>query len=191
MEFAPACVKAMRPVYPLAHPEFVGDSMECGGKRSATPLWRGPRRRSPIGARSWGFHQKAPSSLRSAGALQIERFQSKPPSTGDDPNKPLISKLLAVPSLRARYLGYVRDIPEKWLDWNRLGPIAQQYHSLTAADVKTDRRKLSSTEAFSERLTDDVQGGGGFGLGGRGTIGLKNFADQRRTYLLKVTAGKK
>ena len=40
----------------------------------------------------------------------------------NDPNKPLISKLLAVPSLRTRYLGYIRDIAEKWLDWKKLGP---------------------------------------------------------------------
>jgi hypothetical protein len=99
-------------------------------------------------------------------------------------NKPLISKLLAVPSLRARYLGYVRDIAEKWLDWNRLGPIAERYHALIAEDVRADTRKLDSTEGFERGLTDNVQGG-------RGTIGLKNFADQRRAYLLNHAEVKK
>ena len=40
----------------------------------------------------------------------------------DDATKPLRSKLLAVPALRERYLAYVRDIAQKWLDWNTLGP---------------------------------------------------------------------
>jgi hypothetical protein len=100
----------------------------------------------------------------------------------NDQNKPLISKLLAVPALRQRYLGYTRDIAEKWLDWNRLGPIAERYHALIADDVKADTRKLDSTEGFLKGLTEDIQEGG-FGPGG--TIGLKKFADERRKYLLE------
>jgi hypothetical protein len=98
-------------------------------------------------------------------------------AVGQD-NKPLISKLLAVPALRARYLGYVRDIAEKWLDWNKLGPIAEEYRSLIAAEVKADTRKLDSTEAFERGLTEDL-------TEGRGKISLKNFAEQRRQYLLE------
>jgi hypothetical protein len=95
----------------------------------------------------------------------------------DDPNKPLLSKLLAVPALRQRYAGHVKDIAENWLDWNKLGPIAEARQALIADDVKRDTRKLDSTEAFENSLT----GGAG---GSRGGIGLKEFADQRRAYLL-------
>ena len=42
------------------------------------------------------------------------------------PRKPLRSKLLAVPALRARYMTYVQQIAAKWLDWNTLGPLTQQ-----------------------------------------------------------------
>ena len=98
----------------------------------------------------------------------------------DDPNKPLISKLLAVPALRTRYLGYVRDIADKWLDWSKLGPLAQQYQALIGEDVAKDTRKLDSTEAFMKGMTEDVATDG---PGGR-SIGLKNFAEQRRSYLL-------
>ena len=42
----------------------------------------------------------------------------------DDTTKPLRAELLAVPALRARYLAYVRDIAERWLDWRTLGPVA-------------------------------------------------------------------
>ena len=49
------------------------------------------------------------------GGQSIKGIELDPLFGADDSNKPLISKLLAVPKLRARYLGYVRDIAEKWL----------------------------------------------------------------------------
>lgn len=103
-----------------------------------------------------------------------------------DDSKPLISKLLAVPSLRTRYLAYVRQIAEKNLDWSRLGPVVQGYHDLIAADVRADTRKLESTEDFEKSITQDAANGGPMG----GMMGIRNFADQRRAYLLKVTEKK-
>ena len=42
-----------------------------------------------------------------------------PLAAANDPNKPLISKLLAVPSLRERYLTYVKDIAQNgWIGKN-------------------------------------------------------------------------
>ena len=86
----------------------------------------------------------------------------------DDATKPLRSKLLAVPALRERYLNYVRDIATKWLDWQRLGPIAESYYALIAADVKADTKKLDSYEAFESSLP-----------------ALKSFVERRRAVLLK------
>ncbi|MSU36164.1 MAG: hypothetical protein EXS36_13895 [Pedosphaera sp.] len=126
-------------------------------------------------------------------------FSNMPPVKGveldplvaaNDANKPLISKLLAVPSLRTRYLGYVRDIADKWLDWSRLGPTAARYHALIADDVKADTRKLDTTEDFFRGLTNDIEGSRS-GPFSNGTIGLKNFADQRRKYLLEYPEIKK
>ena len=74
--------------------------------------------------------------------------------------------------MRAKYLAYVRDIAEQWLDWRTLGPTAQKYHDLIAADVQADTRKLYTTEEFEA------------GLNGS----LKSFVESRRTYLLKTTA---
>ena len=106
-----------------------------------------------------------------------------------DSSKPLISRLLAVPSLRTRYLGYIRDIAERWLDWSRLGPVAQQYQTLIAEDVKADTRKLDSTEAFLNGLTGTPEGqGSGGGFGGGQKAGLKSFAENRRAYLLEQTS---
>lgn len=120
---------------------------------------------------------------------RIEGVQLDPLIAADDPGKPLLSRLLAVPALRQRYLAYIGDIAEKWLDWDRLGPLAQQCHDLIAADVRADTHKLDSTEAFEKGLLEDTRGEG-FGPFGRGHIGLKNFADQRRAYLLNHPAVK-
>lgn len=86
----------------------------------------------------------------------------------DDATKPLRSKLLAVPALRERYLNYVRDIATTWLDWQRLGPIAEGYHAVIAADVKADTKKLDTYEAFEAGLP-----------------ALRSFAERRRAVLLK------
>jgi hypothetical protein len=92
----------------------------------------------------------------------------------DDMSKPLRSKLLAVPALRTKYLGYVREIAEKWLDWRTLEPMVKQYQSVIAADVKADTRKLYTTAAFTSAVD-------------RGDESLKSFVDRRRTFLLKAT----
>ena len=91
----------------------------------------------------------------------------------DDTSKPLRSKLLAVPALRAKYLGYVREIADKWLAWRTLEPLVQQYQAVIAADVKADTRKLYTTAQFTAGVD-------------RGNDSLKSFADRRRAYLLKT-----
>jgi spore coat protein CotH len=111
---------------------------------------------------------------------QVEGVKLDPLVAAKDETKPLISKLLAVPALRERYLAYVRDIAEKHLAWQKLGPRAERYHKLIADYVKADTRKLDTNEAFDKSLTEDLTGGGF----GRISISLKNFADQRREYLL-------
>ncbi len=96
----------------------------------------------------------------------------------EDKDKVLLSRLVAVPELRTRYLTYVKDMATKWLDWNRLGPIARKYQALVEADVKADTRKLDSYEAFQSLVEKDL-------LRGTNTVmSLKTFADQRREFLL-------
>ena len=90
----------------------------------------------------------------------------------DDASKPLRSKLLAVPALRERYLGYIRDIATKWLDWNTLGPRVKKYQALIAADVKADTRRLYSFEAFETDIDGHERS-------------LKSFVERRRAFLLK------
>jgi hypothetical protein len=97
-----------------------------------------------------------------------------PLAAAGDPSKPLYSKLLAVPALRQKYLAYVRDIAEKWLNWNTLLPIAKTSHALIAADVTADTRKLYDNAGFAAGVADAGNP-------------LKAFIDARRAYLLQVT----
>lgn len=92
---------------------------------------------------------------------------TEPLSGLTDATKPLRSKLLAVPALRAKYLAYVREIATKWLDWKTLEPMVTRSQVLIAADVKADTPKLESYEAFQQSAAD-----------------LKDFADKRRAFQL-------
>lgn len=97
---------------------------------------------------------------RRGGGDVVENAELDPFAGASDPNKALLYRLVAVPALRTRYLGYMRDIGERWLDWNRIGPLAGEFQSVIAADVKADTRKIFSTAAFS-------QFPGGIGCGAR------------------------
>jgi spore coat protein CotH len=96
----------------------------------------------------------------------------------DEVTKPLRSRLLAVPALRATYLGYVRDIAEKWLDWRVVEPMARQYQALIADDVRADTKKLYPFQAFQTGVAT-------------GEDSLKSFVDRRRAFLLKGTSAAK
>jgi spore coat protein CotH len=90
----------------------------------------------------------------------------------NDTAKPLRSRLLAVPALRERYLGYVKDIATTWLDWKTAEPLVRQYQALIAEEVRLDTRKLYSFEAFQAGVAT-------------GHENLKEFLEQRRAFLLK------
>ena len=86
----------------------------------------------------------------------------------DDPSKPLRSRLLQVPALRQRYLAYVKDIAEVWLDWQKVEPLVQQYRAQIAEDMKVDRRSIYGFRSFEEGVAD-----------------VKSFFDGRRAFLLQ------
>jgi hypothetical protein len=95
----------------------------------------------------------------------------------EDPNKAMRRALLGVPSLRDRYLRYVGDIAEKWLDWNRLGPLIERYRSLISEEVGKDTRKHDGADAFAWGI-DGAPGSA------PPATSLRGFADQRRAFLL-------
>jgi spore coat protein CotH len=104
--------------------------------------------------------------------------QPEPLTTLDDPNKALRHKLLAVPALRAKYLSYVGDIAEKWLEWSRIGPIVERYRALIAGDVARDTRMHDTFDAFVSVIMGAPDGNPpAFGT-------IRGFIEQRRAALL-------
>ncbi len=108
----------------------------------------------------------------------------------NDSRVPLRSKLLAVPSLRAKYLDHVRTIAEEWLDWNKLGPIVAQNRALIAREVEADSRKLTSLADFETSVADTVPAQAEPARG-RPVINLRDFVAKRRAYLLEKSAAKR
>lgn len=106
---------------------------------------------------------------------------------GDD-SKPLRSRLLSNPLLQKRYLEIIKEIAEKWMDWERIGPIAKYYQNLIDQYVKEDTKKLSSYEEFANSIDGNLSN-----LQGRGfskPITLKQFCEQRRKFLLEYVSRK-
>lgn len=134
-----------------------------GGRPDGPPNGGGPNRGGPGGG------------LR-GGGVELD------PLVGlNDSSKPLRSKLLAVPSLRAKYLSHVKTIAEDWLDWDTLRPTVNQYVSLIDSEIKADTKKLSSYEAFRRAVSSEPPTAE---VGGRPQMSLRTFADQRRRFLL-------
>jgi len=108
------------------------------------------------------------SNYRGGTGVQLE------PLAGlSDPGKPIIHRLLSVPALREKYLGYVRMIAEKSLDWKTVGPWIKQYRELIQKDVQRETHKLFTTEAFLSATAEEPEGDN-----------LRAFFDQRREFLL-------
>jgi CotH protein len=105
------------------------------------------------------------------------RGELSPLVAQNDTTKPIIAKVLAVPALRAKYLGYIREIAEKSLDWNAIGPVVKQYRDLIADDMARDTRKLFSTDDFLRTTADDSAYGT-----------LRSFFEGRRAFLLRWIA---
>ncbi len=99
----------------------------------------------------------------------------------DDPEKPLIHRLLQVPRLRARYIAHVRTIRDEWLSWERIGPIAKTYQALIDGIIKIDTRKHSSYASFQKSLSEDTESSSSRGRSTR--IGIRRFVENRREYL--------
>ena len=140
----------------------------------------GPGGRGGLGGRG------APGSGRAPQGLGVAL---DPLAGADDPNKAILNRLLAVPTLKARYLDHVRTIAQDWLDWNKLKPVVDQYRSLMEKELEADTRKLYSVTAFRNGIDGVAEAGPGDRQGGE--MSLRVFADQRRDYLLNYPAIKK
>ena len=121
---------------------------------------------------------------RGGGGEQSTQNAELDPFAGEgDSSKALLGKLLAVPAIRARYLGYLRDIAENWLDWKKVEPVVAQFQKTIDADLKADTKKLFATDISLRAVTEDGVAPGG-GPTAPPQLSLKSFCEQRRKYLL-------
>lgn len=96
------------------------------------------------------------------------RLSTRDPMDGEDnADRPVISQLLSVPSLRQRYLAHVRTVLDRSLTWETLGPQVEQYKQLIEAEVRADPHKFYTTEAFEASPAE-----------------LESFVRERRDFLL-------
>ena len=148
----------------------------------------GPGERGPGGGRPEGEPRgpggpEGPPPGGPRGAGGGGGFALDPLVALNDSRKPLRSKLLQVPSLKAKYLEYVREIAEDSLDWKKLAPTIEGYKTLIADEVKADTRKLATYEDFERSVSP--QSGEANNARGRS---LQTFAVERRKYLLDYPA---
>ncbi|GMV96401.1 MAG: hypothetical protein AMXMBFR83_07670 [Phycisphaerae bacterium] len=98
---------------------------------------------------------KAPGGPGMGRGQRTRGVELDPFAGSDDPNKPLLKRLLGIPALREQYLRNLRTIAAEDLDWSRLGPAVERYQALIAAEVEADTRKLYSTAAFQRGMTEE------------------------------------
>lgn len=149
------------------------DAFGPPGPRDGAPFGPPEGRLGPPGR--GGFGPPGPG-MGGEGGVELDPLVAL-----DDPTKPLRSKVLAVPSLRAKYLECVRTVARDALDWNTLGPIVASYRDLIRADVEAETRGLSSFDAFLSATDDGRESSDVRGRGMR----LRDFAQQRRKFLLE------
>lgn len=180
--------------------------------RGGGPSGPGRGRRLPFGLDDWGVSEWAFGGGRGRGGSKRgepsendprsgepseRRSNSRPEQAGptnldplvaiDDADKPLRSKVLAVPEYRERYLANLRTLAEESLDWDKLQPFIKSQTDLIGDVVQTETHALSSHERFAAMTSPSSETGSPDHrrAGPRGSINLKDFLDGRREYLLK------
>lgn len=86
---------------------------------------------------------------------------------------PLRSKLLANPTLKTRYLQYVRLIAREHIAWEKMRPLVSNAKKLIESEVKADTRLLVTFDAFENATGESAAKGS-----------LREFAEKRSKFLL-------
>ena len=103
-----------------------------------------------------------------------------------DRDKPLRSKILAVPKYRQQYLTNLKTLAEKSLNWETLGPLVMSHAKLLDKSVKAETRSRSTYEAFVEATwVKDTPASGQPQRFGPPRMALKQWIDGRHQFLLE------
>ncbi len=95
--------------------------------------------------------------------------------------KPFLSRVLAVPEVRQRYMAHYRRARQH-LNWDFFGPRAAALRSLIETAVQNDPKKLYSFASFQTNFTSAVSLGGQPPFGGT-VPGLQQFVTERTAFL--------
>lgn len=98
-----------------------------------------------------------------------------PMAHADNQMRPVISSLLEIPKLKARYIAHIRTVIYESLDWEILEPIINDYHNLIDSEVQQDGKKLYGYQDF-ENSVDGEQDGR--------SPSFKQFVTRRREFLI-------
>ena len=91
---------------------------------------------------------------------------------------PLVSKLLAIPTYKRKYLAHYKTILTENISNNSYYTKAQSFQSLIASDVAADVNKFFTTAQFTANLTTDIASGM------QNAPGLSSLMNGRNTYLV-------
>jgi Ca2+-binding EF-hand superfamily protein len=96
-------------------------------------------------------------------------------------DRPLLSRLLAVPELRKRYLIHVWELTERWLRWTALEGPAKEYRDLLVAELKQETHKSTSYARFVQEFDQESSTAA---KGDDSAMSLKAFVAKRHDALL-------
>lgn len=71
----------------------------------------------------------------------------------DDVNYPLLNRMLAVPSMRQRYLAHLRTIINEKMQSSAFNAMIAEYNAMINAEVQADPKKLYTYAAYQSELT--------------------------------------
>ena len=150
-----------------------------GGGRGGPPMMMGGESRGSRGGDRGGPPMNAAGGPGGGGGHESGSPTLDPLISAERADRPLASRLLAVPELRTRYLQYVHEIADKFLDPDVLGASITRYDKLIDADLWDDTRKLEGYESYLEQVDLDPA-----------ADGILGFAAKRRAFLLEHKAVK-
>lgn len=100
--------------------------------------------------------------------------------------RPLVSKILAVPTYKKMYLAHLKTIMEENFTNNGLYyTMAQTIKNSIATAVAADPNKFYTVAQFNSNITTDVTSGGG--PGGTSAPGITSLMNGRYTYLMALS----
>ena len=140
------------------------------------------------GIEGQGAPGRPPEGNRPGGSMTGPASQAglDPMIAIQDRDKPLRSKILAVPKYRQQYLTNLKTLAEKSLNWETLGPLVMSHAKLLDKSVKAETRSRSTYEAFVEATAVKATTASGQPQRfGPPRMALKQWIDGRHQFLLE------